>query len=62
MPGKYTNEAVGFQSIADQTVNAIGKRIAFARTQAQNEALSQEARDLVQGTQSRRKRSFWLLF
>lgn len=49
VPDKYTNEVVGFQTIADQTSNAIGKRTAFTRTQAQNEALSQEVRDLVLG-------------
>ncbi|WP_417702522.1 TolC family protein [Pseudophaeobacter sp.] len=49
VPDKYTNEAVGFQTIANQTSNAIGKRTAFIRTQAQNEALTHEVRDLVLG-------------
>lgn len=49
VPEKYTDETLGFQAIADQTENAIGKRTSFARTQAQNEALSQEVRGLVLG-------------
>lgn len=49
VPEKYTDETLGFQAIADQTESAIGKRTAFARTQAQNEALSEEVRGLVLG-------------
>ncbi|MFT6648692.1 TolC family protein [Pseudophaeobacter arcticus] len=49
VPEQYTNETLGFQAIADQTQNAIGTRTAFARSQTQNEALSQEVRELVLG-------------
>ncbi|MFV1600454.1 MULTISPECIES: TolC family protein [unclassified Phaeobacter] len=49
VPEKYTSPQAGFQEVASQTAAAIGKRTAFAQTQAQNEALAKEVRQLVQG-------------
>ncbi len=49
VPEKYTGPKAGFQEVVNQTSAAIGKRTAFAQTQAENEALSKEVRSLVQG-------------
>ena len=49
VPEKYTSPQAGFQEVASQTSGAIGKRTAFVQTQAQNEALAKEVRQLVQG-------------
>ncbi|MCB4458314.1 TolC family protein [Leisingera sp. McT4-56] len=49
VPEKFTSPQAGFQEVASQTSAAIGKRTAFAQTQAQNEALAREVRQLVHG-------------
>ncbi len=49
VPEKYTNPKAGFQEVVSRTSTAIGKRTAFAQTQAENEALAKEVRSLVHG-------------
>ncbi|MDX5400812.1 MAG: TolC family protein, partial [Rhodobacterales bacterium] len=49
VPDLYTSRNAGFAAVSDQTSAAIGKRTAFARTQAENEAIQREVRALVQG-------------
>lgn len=39
VPGIYTEPKAGFANISSQVTPAIGKRTAFAETQAENEAL-----------------------
>ena len=49
VPDLYTAPNAGFAAVSDQTSAAIGKRTAFAQTQAENEAIQREVRALVQG-------------
>ena len=48
IPGAYTESKAGFGNVAGQTSMAIGKRTAFAQTQAENEALNREVQGMVQ--------------
>ncbi|TDE32854.1 TolC family protein [Antarcticimicrobium sediminis] len=47
IPGTYTEPKAGFANVASQTAAVIGKRTAFAQTQAENETLSREVRAMV---------------
>ncbi len=47
IPGAYTESKAGFANVTSQTAGAIGKRTAFAQTQAENETLSREVRAMV---------------
>lgn len=49
VPDIYTAPKAGFAAVSGQTSAAIGKRTAFAQTQAENEAIQREVRALVQG-------------
>jgi hypothetical protein len=49
VPDLYTAPNAGFAAVSDQTSAAIGKRTAFAQTQAENEAIQREVRALVHG-------------
>jgi outer membrane protein TolC len=49
VPGAYTEPKAGFANVSSQTSAAIGKRTAFAQTQAENVALSRDVRGLVLG-------------
>ena len=49
VPDLYTTPTAGFAAVSEQTSAAIGKRTAFAQTQAENEAIQREVRALVQG-------------
>ncbi len=49
IPGAYTDPNAGFVTVSGQTSAAIGKRTAFAQTQAQNVSLAREVRAMVQG-------------
>lgn len=47
VPPKYTDRKAGFLEVSSQTNVAIGKRTAFAQTQAENQTLSKEVRGMV---------------
>ncbi len=47
VPSAYTDPTAGFETVSKQTTEAIGKRTAFTQTQAQNEAVSRQVRDMV---------------
>ena len=47
IPGAYTESKAGFANVSGQTSAAIGKRTAFAQTQAENEALNREVQGMV---------------
>lgn len=47
VPGAYTEQKAGFANVSSQTTAAIGKRTAFAQTQAENVALTREVKSLV---------------
>ncbi len=47
IPGAYTEPKAGFANVSSQASAAIGKRTAFAQTQAESEALSREVRAMV---------------
>lgn len=49
IPGSYTETKAGFANVSSQTATAIGKRTAFAQSQAENEALSRDVSGMVQG-------------
>ncbi|MEB8388375.1 TolC family protein [Rhodobacteraceae bacterium KMM 6894] len=49
IPEAYTESNAGFAAVSGQASAAIGKRTAFAQTQAQNDALAREVRAMVQG-------------
>lgn len=49
VPDLYTARNAGFAAVSDQTSKAIGKRTAFAQTQADNESIQREVRALVKG-------------
>jgi outer membrane protein TolC len=49
VPGTYTDQKAGFTAISSQTSAAIGKRTAFAQSQAENEALKQQVQGMVRG-------------
>ena len=47
VPGIYTEPKAGFANISSQVTPAIGKRTAFAETQAENEALKKQVHAMV---------------
>ena len=47
VPGIYTEPKAGFANISSQVTPAIGKRTAFAETQAENEALKKQVHSMV---------------
>lgn len=47
IPGAYTDPQAGFLNVSSQTSTAIGKRTAFAQTQAENVALKKEVHGMV---------------
>ena len=47
VPGIYTKPKAGFSNISSQVTPAIGKRTAFAETQAENEALKKQVHAMV---------------
>ena len=47
VPGIYTEPKAGFANISSQVTPAIGKRTAFAETQAENEALKKQVHGMV---------------
>ena len=47
VPGAYTEQKAGFSNVSSQTAAAIGKRTAFAQTQAENVALTREVKSMV---------------
>ncbi|KHA54188.1 TolC family protein [Sulfitobacter geojensis] len=47
IPGIYTEPKAGFANVAGQTSAAIGKRTAFAQTQAENVALKKQVHGMV---------------
>jgi len=49
VPAIYTESKAGFAVVSTQTSAAIGKRTAFAQTQAENDALSREVKVMVHG-------------
>lgn len=49
VPGAYLEPKAGFANVASQTSVAIGKRTAFAETQAENDALRKQVRGMVHG-------------
>lgn len=49
VPENYTTPKAGFAAVSEQTAAAIGKRTAFAQTQAENDALRREVLAMVQG-------------
>ncbi|WP_322866610.1 TolC family protein [Aquicoccus sp. G2-2] len=49
IPPAYTAPKAGFALVAQETAATIGKRTAFAQTQAQNVTLAREVRAMVQG-------------
>lgn len=49
VPDMYTAPKAGFAAVSAQTSATIGKRTAFAQSQAENEAIQREVRALVQG-------------
>ncbi len=49
VPDIYTAPKAGFAAVSGQTSAAIGKRTAFAQSQAENDAIQREVRALVQG-------------
>ncbi len=49
VPGIYTDTKAGFETVSAQSSAAIGKRTAFAQTQAENEALKRQVQSMVKG-------------
>ncbi len=49
IPGIYTEPKAGFANVSSQTLAAIGKRTAFAQTQAENVALKKQVHSMVHG-------------
>lgn len=49
VPGAFTEPKAGFANVANQTAAAIGKRTAFAETQAENEELQKQVHSMVHG-------------
>lgn len=49
VPGAYTDTNAGFAEVFAQTSAAIGKKTAFAQTQAENEALKRQVQSMVKG-------------
>ncbi|MDF3416412.1 TolC family protein [Sulfitobacter sp. M57] len=47
IPGAYTESKAGFFNVSNQTSAAIGKRTAFAQTQAENVALKKQVHGMV---------------
>jgi len=47
IPGAYTDSKAGFLNVSSQTSAAIGKRTAFAQTQAENVALKKQVHGMV---------------
>ncbi len=47
VPGAFTEPKAGFANVANQTSAAIGKRTAFAETQAENESLRKQVHSMV---------------
>lgn len=49
VPSAYTEPKAGFLNVSNQTSAALGKRTAFAQTQAENVALTKEVRSMIHG-------------
>jgi len=47
VPDAFTESKAGFANVSSQTSAAIGKRTAFAETQAENDALRKQVHDMV---------------